>query len=189
MRARRYSNVVGFDDAPFARDWRGAVPVVGTVYAGARLDGVLVGQVMRDGGDAADSLARLILESRFRQHLQLIMLQGLALAGFNVVDVDRLHTSTGLPVLVVARRQPDPGAIRRALLERVPAGAGKWALIERLGPMQAAGPLWFQVQGLAPQKAREILGRFALHGNLPEPLRVAHLIAGAVGRGESRGRA
>ena len=54
---RRFSNVVGFDDAPFARSHRGDVKVVGAVYAGLRLDGILVGRVRRDGANAANDSA------------------------------------------------------------------------------------------------------------------------------------
>ena len=35
------SHVVGFDDAPFARWYRGDVPVVGAVFCGLRLEGVV----------------------------------------------------------------------------------------------------------------------------------------------------
>lgn len=34
-----------------------------------------------------------------------------------------------------------------------------------------------------------VLEATTLHGNLPEPLRIAHLIAGGIAAGESRGRA
>ena len=53
IRPRRLSNVVGFDDAPFAKAHRGNVKVVGAVFARERLDGVLVGQVRRDGANTA----------------------------------------------------------------------------------------------------------------------------------------
>jgi len=130
-----FSNVVGFDDAPFPREHRGDVPIVGVVFAGPRLDGVLSSRVRRDGATAARSLADTIERSKFAAHLQLVLLQGVALAGFNVVDVRELRERTGLPVLVVARRPPRMDAIRDALLTRVPGGARKWALIDRLGPM------------------------------------------------------
>ena len=48
-RRRRLSNVVGFDDAPFAPDHVGDVKVVGTIYARRQLNGVLVGQEADDG--------------------------------------------------------------------------------------------------------------------------------------------
>lgn len=183
------SNVVGIDDAAFDRAHRGDVPVVGTVFAGLRFDGVMIGKVRRDGANATSKLASLVLGSKFREHLQLLMLNGIALGGFNVVDIHGLHEQLGLPILVVCRRQPDFDAIREALLTRVPGGRRKWALIERLGAMEPAGKVFVQRAGLDLDVARATVERFAVHGHVPEPLRVAHLIGGAVADGESRGQA
>jgi len=187
MRARRYSNVVGFDDAPFARSHRGDVQVVGAVFAGTRLDGILTGRVRRDGANATRELVRLVAESKYARHVQLVMLQGIALAGFNVVDVHALAEALEMPVLVVARHRPDMEAVRRALLGRVPAGARKWALIEHMGPMEPVARVYVQRMGLSLEEAGRVVERFAIHGHVPEPLRVAHLVAGALATGESRG--
>ena len=183
------SHVVGFDDAPFDRSWRGDVPVVGAVFAGNRLEGILYGRVRRDGANAARNLARLAVESKYGAQLQLILLQGIALAGFNVVDLDELSGLTGLPVLVVARKAPRLDKIRRALLTRVPGGARKWSLIERLGPMEHVAGVYVQRLGLTFKQAERVIEGLAVHGNIPEPLRAAHLIAGGVASGQSRGRA
>lgn len=43
--------------------------------------------------------------------------------------------------------------------------------------------------GLDRDEARALLAATTLHGNLPEPLRLAHLVAGGVTTGASRGRA
>jgi hypothetical protein len=186
---RRFANVVGFDDAPFSFEEGVSVEVVGVVYARLRFTGVLVGEVAKDGDDAADVLARLVTGSKFAENLNLILLQGIALGGFNVVDVFALHERTGLPVLVVARRAPDVAAVREALLHNVPGGARKWALIERLGPMEPSGRVYVQRAGLTLEEAATIVELFSVEGYIPEPLRVAHLIAGALAEGESRGRA
>lgn len=82
MTEKRLSNVVGLDDAPFFRDHRGMVKVVGTLYAGLRFDWVLIGEVEKDGFDSATRLIELIGGSKFAEHIQLIMLQGITLAGF-----------------------------------------------------------------------------------------------------------
>jgi len=188
MNPRRLSHAVGFDDAPFDLRHRGDVLVVGAVYAGARLDAVLSGTVRRDGANGTRVLAELVARSRFRGHLQLILLQGIALAGFNVVDIQALHRATGLPVVVVSRRRPDLNAIRRALLEHVAGGARKWKLIERAGPMEPIGHVYVQRAGLGEAEAEAMLERFAIHSVVPEPLRTAHLIAGGIVRGESTHR-
>ena len=45
-------NVIGFDDGPFARDYRGDVLLVGVVCAGTRVDGIVSGKIRSDGATA-----------------------------------------------------------------------------------------------------------------------------------------
>jgi len=185
----QHFHVVGFDDAPFDREYRGNVLVVGAVYAGARLDGVLSCKVRRDGANSTLALADCVGRSRFYRQLHAVLLQGIALAGFNVVDLRALHEALERPVLVVCRKKPDLAGIRRALLGHVRGGARKWKLIERAGPMEPAGGVYVQRAGLSSGEARTLLQRFSIHSTVPEPLRTAHLIAAGVTLGESRARA
>jgi len=185
---RQLTNVVGFDDAPFPHGHRGDVRLVGTVCARTRLDGVLSGRVRRDGADAARTMIAMVRESQFARHVRAVLLQGIAVAGFNVVDVQALTEGLGVPVLVVMRKRPDLAAIREAI-ERVRGGARKWALIEAAGSIEPLGKVLVQRTGLTLDEARALLLSTTLHGNLPEPLRLAHLIAGGVTTGVSRGRA
>ena len=187
--AKRISHVIGFDDAPFERTHRGDVLIVGAVFAGTRLEGVLSGKVRRDGVNATRVLIDLVRQSRFGVQVQAILLQGIAFAGFNVVDVHAVHDTLKNPVLVVARRAPNLAAIRAALLHKVPGGRRKWALIEQLGPMEAVQGVYVQRAGITLNQAADLIRRLALHSTLPEPLRTAHLIAGGVTQGESRHRA
>jgi endonuclease V-like protein UPF0215 family len=186
--SRRFSNIIGIDDAPFRQNHVGGVKVVGAVYAGLRFDGILIGEVEKDGFDAAEQLVEIVGESKFFEHAQLLMLQGISLGGFNVVDVFALHESLELPVLVVSRREPDLRAIKQALFDQVSDGREKWAVIEKLGPMEAVGDVYVQRVGLSLEEAEDVVSRFAVHGHIPEPIRAAHLIAGALVDGESRGR-
>lgn len=188
MKEKRLSNVAGFDDAPFERDHRGNVRVVGTVYADLRLDGVLVGEIEKDGLDAARKLAELVSGSRFAGHIRLVMLQGIAMGGFNVVDVFALSERLAIPVLVVARRRPDMEAVENALKGEIFEGRRKWEIIRRLGPMEKLGNVFVQRHGLSLAQAGAVLDRFCIHGNIPEPLRTAHLIATALECGQSRGQ-
>ena len=172
----RFTHVIGFDDAPFDRDDRGDVLVVGAVYAGLRLDGVLSAKVRRDGVNATTVLIHTLRASRFVAQAHLILLQGIAFAGFNVVDLE------------VLRRRPNLLRIKAALLEHVPGGLRKWRLIEKAGPMESAAGLFVQRTGITIDDARRVLKRLAVHSSMPEPLRTAHLIAGGVTLGESRHR-
>lgn len=196
--ARVFSHVIGVDDAPFPREAprgdagprasRRDVRIFGAAFSGPRLTGILSGRVRRDGRNATSAIDQLVRGSQFFAQLHLVMLQGIALAGFNVVDIAALAEGLGTPVLVVARRQPRMDAIRAALLTRVPGGARKWALIEKAGPMEPAGGVFVQRAGISLADADAVIRAFAQNGNIPEPLRVAHLVAGGVTTGKSRGR-
>ncbi len=185
---QRLSHIVGFDDAPFDPADRGDVTVIGAVYSNRRLEGVLSSAVERDGDDATSMLIDMVAKSRFAPHLQAVFLQGIALAGFNVVDCHALHEALQLPVIVVARKRPDLPAIRRALLNHVPNGGHKWGLIEQAGPMVPVGRIFVQHFGISYVDTCDLIKRFAVNGLLPEPLRTAHLIAGGMTGGQSRQR-
>jgi endonuclease V-like protein UPF0215 family len=183
------TNVVGFDDGPFQRAGRGQnVLLIGAVCARTRLDGVLSGHVRKDGWNATQRMADLLLQSQFAGHARAVLLGGIAVAGFNVVDIHGLHARLQRPVLVVMRRPPRYPLIRDALA-RLPGGARRWQLIERAGPPEPVRGLLVQRAGLTLAEAEALLGATTLHGKLPEPLRLAHLIAGGVTTGRSRGRA
>jgi endonuclease V-like protein UPF0215 family len=184
---RPFANFMGIDDGPFPPGHRGDVTLVGTMYTQHRLDGVITGKARCDGRNATDRIAAMIRESKFEPRV--ILVGGIAVGGFNVIDLQRLHAELSRPVLVVARRRPNLTRIREALLTQVPGGARKWRLIEQARPMERAGAVWVQRAGLTLPQAEQVLRDSTLHGKIPEPLRVAHLVAGALVDGQSRGRA
>lgn len=55
--------------------------------------------------------------------------------------------------------------------------------------MEPIAGVYVQRWNVSPEEARLLLERTAIWGRLPEPLRVAHLVAGALARGASRGGA
>jgi uncharacterized protein len=183
------SNVVGFDDGPFDRAARKeTVLLVGAVCARTRLDGVLSGRVRRDGWNATDTMAALVLGAQFARHIRAVLLGGIAVAGFNVVDIHGLASRLQRPVLVVMRRPPRFEKIRTAL-HRLPRAGRRWRLIEQAGTPEPVRGLLVQRAGLTLAQAESMLAATTLRGKLPEPLRLAHLIAGGATTGASRGRA
>jgi endonuclease V-like protein UPF0215 family len=117
-----------------------------------------------------------------------VVLGGVTMAGLAVVDLPALARETGLPVMAVSRR--DPGGHRVADALRAAGLAARLPLLERApGAFAVDGALHAAVAGASPERARALLLAARGKSALPEPLRVAHLIAAAVARGSSRGRA
>jgi uncharacterized protein len=185
---RRLSNVIGFDDAPFERSVpAGQVALVGTVCSGTRLDIVVRGHVERDGDDATSVMAQLVKEKTL-VHVRAVLMKGITVAGFNVIDINALCQELGMPVLVVMRKLPKLEKFFDAM-DLLAGAAHKRQLIEKAGPIERCGKLWVQCAGLSLVEAQDLLVRTTLHGAIPEPLRLAHIIAGGTTRGVSRGRA
>lgn len=173
---------VGFDDAPHSRA-DGRVPVVGVHMRGAdRVEGVIATDVERDGGDATNRVARCYQAAGLRG-TRALLLDGASFAGFNVVDLDGLAQETGVPCLAFTVGAPDLEAMRRAL-RNVPEWEGKWALLEKRRNVTlptATTPITISFAGMSREEALEILALTTRPGALvPEPLRLAHMIAAIV---------
>jgi uncharacterized protein len=188
MRLPRLPRVIGFDDGPFQRRPGAAVPVAGVVCSGTRFEGLVWGRVRKDGWTATQEVCRLLEGGKFLPQLHLVLLDGIAFGGFNVVDLPALAARLKLPCVAVMRRMPDLAAVERAL-RRLPRAEQRLALLKRAGPIHQLGGFTFQVQGAEPAEVAEALARVTDRGLVPEPLRLAHLIGSAVVTGESSHRA
>jgi len=182
------SHVIGFDDAPFRPEHRGDVPLVGAVFSHMCMEGVLTGKVRRDGVNATSRIEQMVSRSRFAPQLQAVLIQGIAVAGFNVIDIHVLNQRLNLPVIVVSRKLPDMEAIRDALLNNVPGGRQKWRLIEQAGPMESVANVYIQRAGISLGEAGALIRSCAKNSHIPEPLRTAHLIAAGLVNSNSRQR-
>ncbi len=182
--------ILGIDDAPFDKfkDSDKKVLVVGTIFRGGLyLDGVLSTSVAIDGTNSTQKLVQMINTCKFKPQLQCIILDGIALGGFNVVDIHQLYQKTKIPVLVVIRRYPDFKKIKETLLKL--KMKKKIRLIEKAGIPQKVRNIYVQTVGLDLKKIKEILDITCTRSFLPEPIRVAHLIAAGIVTGESKGNA
>jgi endonuclease V-like protein UPF0215 family len=175
---------VGVDDGPFERGDRFA-PVVAIVFSAPNyVEGILRTRVTVDGTDATHRIASLLLRSPFLEGARALLLDGIAVGGFNLVDLDRLHAAIRRPVVTVTRRPPEFEAIRKALRTYFPKDfRERWKLVSahRLFRIPTgAQPLLASVVGATRRDAVALVRRTTVRGFLPEPLRLARLVARAL---------
>jgi hypothetical protein len=187
---KRELRVIGIDDAPFDKfdPLQKYVFVVGTVFRGGSfMDGMLSTHVEKDGEDATFRIVEMINNCKFKPQLQALFLGGIAVAGFNVINPITLNKETGIPVIIVIRDYPDFKKIFSAL-EKI-GMKKKIGIIEKLPKPSKVNSIYIQNIGISKKDSLKLLNITCTHSNIPEPLRVAHLIASGVSEGESRGRA
>ena len=175
--------VLGVDDGVFIPHSKGLVDVVGIVFRGGYwLDGVMRTQIEVDGLDATEKIALMIIESPHYKQLRVIMLSGITFAGFNVADIKELYNKTNLPVIALTRDPPKMEEIKQAL-ENLPEKGKRWKAILNAGEIievqtrEGEEPIYMQIAGLERRDAEKIVRITSTRSSIPEPLRVAHIIA------------
>ncbi len=184
--------ILGVDDSPFPSHTTDEVMVVGTVFrAGTWLDGVLSTYIHGDGTDATEKIAEMVKNSRNLGQLGVIMLDGITFGGFNLVNIRQIFESTGIPVIVIMRKIPNFKRIKKAL-KRFDDWEDRWANVLEAGEVYTVDspePVYIQIHGIEREDAEDIVRLSTTRSSIPEPLRVAHIIAAGIITGESRGRA
>lgn len=184
----RSLRAIGFDDAPHPRRRGASVAIAGVVCRGTRFEGLLWGHVRKDGWGATERLVEMLRASKYLPQVHMVLIDGIAFGGLNVVDLAALATAVERPCVAVMRRQPDLVAMERAI-RALPRPEQRLERLRRAGPIHTRPPFVFQVCGLDPDRTHDALVRLTDTGHVPEALRLAHLVTSAVRDGESRGRA
>ena len=184
--------VLGIDDSPFSFDQK-RVTIIGVVMrVNGYIEGVLKDEVDVDGRDATDVLINMINRTRHHDQIRVTMIDGIAFGGFNVIDVRQLHRETSIPVITITRNKPDFDAILSTLKIKFSDWEERWNKIKdnKLYRVETShNPIYITVVGITRKEAEEIIMKSTIRGVIPEPIRVAHLIASGIVRGESYGKA
>lgn len=187
IEADKQLTAVGFDDAPFKRD-DDVTGVAGVVLRAEVFEGLLWEDIVVDGLDATETLASMVTASQFSDQLDCVLLDGIAFGGFNVVDVPKLTRLLDVPCMTIMRSRPNWDAIEDAL-SHVSKSAERLNAMRRAAPVYEGDRVYYQVCGTGQESARVALNRLTIRGNIPEPVRVAHLVASGVKTGASKARA
>ncbi len=178
--------VLGVDDGKFIPHTKDHVLIVGVVFRGGYwFDGIMHTRVRVDDFDATAKIAQMITNSPHYKQLRVVLLNGITFAGFNVVDIQALNTATQLPVIAVTNKKPDLDKVKKAL-ENLPNSQERWQVVLNAGeiyPIKARSgkqTIHIETAGIPKETAQEIIRLTSTRSNIPEALRVAHLIASGI---------
>ncbi|MDE1865643.1 MAG: DUF99 family protein [Candidatus Micrarchaeota archaeon] len=174
------ARIAAFSSGPIKRGSGAKVLLVGVVSKQGQVEGILSGRIRTDGDDSARTIEGLVSGSRFRDQVKIVALNGVALAGLNVVDLKHLKSKGYEHVILTRSRQRHSLLIRAIRLNK-----GRNTNKERLVREQAeirqlrAGDFYIRASTALPKvMVREIY----------EALRLSHMISNGISTGESKGR-
>ncbi len=182
---KKHLRVLGFDDGPFTFEQK-KVPVTGVLIRLPNyIEAMTYTLVEVDGTDATDRLIEVLSRPPFAGGEMVVMTDGVAFGGFNVIDGEKIWRETGHPVITVATEKPDMAAIKKALKKRFRDWEDRYRVIEKSHPMPVIveeGPgrkytVYIATWGMDTDEARGLVRKATLLGKTPEPIRIAHMVS------------
>ena len=176
--------ILSVDDAPFAKSDSESL-VVGIVARKEVVEGVISFHVTVDGNDATDKLISKIRQSRFLREIKLVALNGITLAGLNIVDITKINSELSIPVLAITRKKPNQRAMEYAIKRAGKSVEEKTKLLRKINKVSLSSHLngfYIQYIGIRDKDLSTFIDIAY------QMLRLAHLVASGVVKGESKGR-
>ena len=190
---KRETRILGIDDGYFKRNKDNETLLVGVVTRGyLRIDGVLSEYISVDGSDATEKMIDMITKSGHYNQIRIIITNGITFAGFNMFDPEALYSSVEIPIIIVVRKKPNIDKFLNTISKIYGKNDWRIKILEKLElpkPVKTKyGIVYYQKWGISDEKATNIIRFLAKYSRIPEPVRIAHLIAMGVTLGYSKGK-
>jgi len=144
------------------------------------IDGFTFSKATVGGMDATEKILEMY-RSLKRDDITLLLLNGCVISWYNVIDLHRVAEETELPLICVTYNEST--GLERYFKELFPEDWESRVEIYRKNKSRTAIKLstgytvYIRFIGMKMEEAKGILNKFTSHGSIPEPLRVARLLA------------
>jgi hypothetical protein len=181
---KREIRVVGIDDGNFLLQNRSKICLVGVIFRGGEwLDGVLRTKIDVNGFDATKKIVRMIKTSNHYGQIRILIFNKIYFGKSNIVNVQQVFEKTKKPTIVFMKKPLNLGKLKLNI-RNSPYMNEKLKLLENLEKQRCLRfnkKIWLFLYGIEESEAKKVL-EITLKDSLPEPLRVARLIASALNR-------
>ncbi len=149
-----------------------------------RVDGFGFARISVGGDDATEGILN-IFGGLERSDINALLLNGSVISWFNIVDLDFVSEETGVPVISLTYEESE--GLEGYIREYFPRPQKKIDMYRKLGPreplrLKTGFEVYARFIGATAEETKGLLNSFTLEGKVPEPLRVARLLARSLSR-------
>ncbi|MHA1340746.1 MAG: endonuclease dU [Promethearchaeota archaeon] len=172
---------VAIDDAPHHRNseytW-----LIFVFCKGIYLENVIKRKIRVDGINATQTIIDLL--NKYDNSFNLILTHGITFGGFNVVNIDKISSKLGKPLIAITENVPKGDNFQNAL-KNVPETSLKEQYMKSAGELHSCkikigaieSQVFFYIKNINVDLARSFIKKFSIRSKLPEQLLLAHKIA------------
>ena len=146
------------------------------------IDGMVFGNATIEGNDSTQNILSMY-RSLKRNDINCIMLDGLIISMYNIIDGEDLRGNTNVPVIAITFK--DSEGLEDIIQHRFSNNHRiKLEQYRKLGQrdkilLKTGKILFLRYWGISSKDASTIVNYFTLQGSIPEPIRIAKLAAHA----------
>ncbi len=167
----------------FKKDLGRKSVLAGVVIRGDMVvDGFVFGAATLEGDDATDAVLDMFRRLN-RNDVNVIILSGAVISLYNIIDVDKVGEETKTPVICVTFEESE--GLEPTIKRHFPQDwTRKVEAYRKLGgretvKLKTGYPIYVRTYGLDSNQAKKTLDKFTLQGAIPEPIRLARIMAKA----------
>jgi endonuclease V-like protein UPF0215 family len=146
------------------------------------IDGVIFGKATIRGSDATQNIIAMF-KNLHRNDIGFLLLDGMIISMFNIVDGEIIYNTLGIPVIVITFKNsqgideiikthfPDTYKIRLSIIKKL----GKREPIL----LKTKKVLLIRTWGISLEDSVKLLNSFLIQGSVPEPIKLAKIISRA----------
>ena len=144
------------------------------------IDGFVFGHSTVGGDDATDAILEMY-EKLDRQDISFLLISGIVISLYNIIDMKRISEKIGLPVIGVTYEESS--GIEDAIKHHFPESyKSKLTEYSKLEPrkkitLHTSYNLYVRNEGCTVLETKQLLDKITLQGSIPEPLKITQLLA------------
>ena len=144
------------------------------------IDGFVFGHSTIEGNDATDSILQMYKKLQ-RDDISFLIISGLIISLYNIVDIKKIWDTLKIPIIGVTYE--DSKGIEDAIKYHFPDSyKSKIDEYHKLGQrtklsLHTGHDLYVRIEGCTIEETKNLLNALTLQGSIPEPLRVAQMLA------------
>ena len=148
-----------------------------------QIDGFTFSTAEVGGMDATERILEMY-RNLGREDINILLLNGCVISWYNVIDLNRLSDETTLPLICVTYEESE--GLDKYFEELFPEDKEERIRIyHNNGPrtdvkLHTGAEVYIRFLKMSEEEAKRILNKFTMHGAIPEPLRVARILARSI---------
>jgi len=144
------------------------------------IDGFIFGNSTLKGDDATEEIISMYNKVE-RPDISYILISGVVISLYNIIDIKKLHDILQIPIIGVTYKESDglEETIKKHFPDDYKEKLEKYSMLgtrEKIS-LDTSFDLYVRNEGCTTLESKQLLNKITLQGSVPEPLRVAQLLA------------